>query len=299
MTAETKPAWGTTADLAALLDVQPDPSAGTAGTWVGAARPGGHRGIVEGSQLLGQAVVAGMRATGGRRVVHAALALPRPADNAEPVPIVLEEISGGRSFSTYGVRAVQNGRVCAAGTVLLDATAPDLIRHGEPAPAVGSPEDATPYDMAVTGREIRVVDDAYTFDPDAPVGPPVLDVWVRMDGVGGGADRDRALHAGLLAQFTGHMSIAAALRPHAGIGQAQAHVSISTAINAITLSFHDDVDLSDWLLYRHLSTFAGDGMTHSECRVHRQDGGLVASFTVEAMVRGFADPSKADARTGL
>lgn len=294
-----KPAWGTTADLVALLDVQPDPGSGTDGTWVGAARPGGHRGIVEGSQLLGQAIVAAMRATGGRRVVHATIVLPRPADNAEPVPVELEEISNGKSFSTYAYRAVQNGRVCGLGTLLLDVTAPDLIRHVAPAPEIGRPSDATPYDMAVTGREIRVVDDAYTFDPEAPVGPPVLDVWVRMDGVGGGEDRDRALHAGLLAQFTGHMSIATALRPHAGIGQAQAHASISTAINAITVSLHDDVDISDWLLYRHRSTFAGDGMTHSECRVYRADGALVASFTVEAMVRGFADPSKADARTGL
>lgn len=290
-----KPAWGTAADLAALLDVQPDGS----GAWVGQARPGGHRGIVEGSQLLGQAIVAAMRATGGRRVVHGSIVLPRPADNAEPVPVELEEISNGKSFSTFAYRAVQHGRVCGLGTLLLDATAPDLIRHADDLPSVGGPADAAPYDMAVTGRDIRVVENAYTFDPDAPVGPPELDVWVRMDGVGSSEGRDRALHSGLLAQFTGHMSIAAALRPHAGIGQAQAHVSISTAINAITVSFHDDVDLSDWVLYRHRSTFAGDGMTHSECSVHREDGGLVASFTVEAMVRGFADPSKADARTSL
>lgn len=287
----SKPAWGTTADLVALLDVQPD----GAGAWIGEARPGGHRGIVEGSQLLGQAVVAAMRHTGGRRVVHATIALPRPADNAEPVPIVLEEISGGKSFSTLAFRAVQNGRVCGIGTLLLDVTAPDLIRHADPVGEVGSPQDATPYDMAVTGREIRVVDDAYTFDPDAPVGPPELDVWLRMDSI----PDDPALHAGLLAQFTGHMSIAAALRPHAGIGQAQAHVSISTAINAISISFHDEVNIGDWVLYRHRSSFAGDGMTHSECRVYREDGAVLASFTVEAMVRAFADPSKADAKTGL
>lgn len=286
-----KTPWGTTADLIELVDVQPDESGG----WVGQARPGGHRGIVEGSQLLGQAIVAGMRFTGGRRVVHASLALPRPADNAEPVPIMIEEIAGGRSFSTLGIRALQHGRTCAAGTMLLDATAGDLIRHSEDAPEIGGPDAATPYDMAVTGRELRVVGNAYTFDPDAPVGPPRLDVWLRMHDI----PDDRALHAGLLGHFTGHMSIAAALRPHAGIGQAQAHVSISTAINAITISLHDDVDIGEWLLYRHHSTFAGNGMTHSECRVHREDGGLVASFTVEAMVRAFVDPSRADARTGL
>jgi hypothetical protein len=54
------------------------------------------------------------------------------------------------------------------------------------------------------------------------------------------------------------------------------------------------------MLYHHLSTFAGDGMTHAECRAHDEDGGLVASFTVDAMVRRFAGATTAvDARTAL
>ncbi len=114
------------------------------------------------------------------------------------------------------------------------------------------------------------------------------------------APHDPCLHAGLLAQFTGHLSIAAALRPHAGIGQDQAHVTLSTAINAISISIHTEVRADRWMLYRHHSTFAGDGMTHSECRVHDEDGALIASFTVDAMVRAFADSSRAgDARSAL
>ena len=123
--------------------------------------------------------------------------------------------------------------------------------------------------MSVTGRDLRIVDDAYTGDPDAPIGPPELDAWVRFRDV----PDDQAIHAGLLAQFTGHMPIAAALRAHAGIGQDQAHVTLSTAINAISLSLHADVRADRWMLYHHRSTFAGDGMTHAECRVH-DEGGL-------------------------
>jgi len=150
--------------------------------------------------------------------------------------------------------------------------------------------------MGVTGRDLRIVDDAYTGDPDAPLGPPELSAWVRFRRV----PDDQPLHAGLLAQFTGHLSIAAAMRPHAGIGQAQAHRTLSTAINAISLSIHADVRADRWMLYHHRSTFAGAGMTHSECRVYGEDRGLVASFTVEAMVRGFADPSKeGDYRSAL
>jgi len=150
-------------------------------------------------------------------------------------------------------------------------------------PDVPGPYTCQSYDMSVTGRDVRVVDGTYTDDPDAPVGPPVVDAWVRFRDL----PDDPCLHAGLLAQFTGHMSIAAALRPHPGVGQRQAHRTISTAINAIGLSLHADVRADRWMLYHHVSTFAGDGMTHSECRVHDEQGWLLASFSVDAMVRGF------------
>ena len=89
------------------------------------------------------------------------------------------------------------------------------------------------------------------------------------------------------------------MRPHAGIGQSQAHQTLSTAINAIHISFHANVRADRWLLYRHHSTFAGDGMTHSECRVHNVDGALLASFSVDAMVRRFASDRAVDQRTSL
>jgi acyl-CoA thioesterase-2 len=179
---------------------------------------------------------------------------------------------------------------------MLDATADPVIRHAAAAPDVPGPYDAVPCDMSVTGRDIRIVDGAYTGDPDAPVGPPVIDAWVRFREL----PDEPCLHAGLLAQFTGHLSIAAALRPHAGVGQDQAHRSLSTAVNAISLSLHRAVRLDRWVLYHHSSTFAGDGMTHAECRVHDEGGDLLASFTVDAMVRAFADPgAPVDARTSL
>ena len=72
------------------------------------------------------------------------------------------------------------------------------------------------------------------------------------------------------------------------------------AVNAINLSLHGNVRADGWLLYHHQSTFAGDGMTHAECRVHDEGGGLVASFTVEAMVRPLpAGVGTLDERTAL
>jgi acyl-CoA thioesterase-2 len=221
----------------------------------------------------------------------------RAADAREPLTVELGEVADGRTVTALTVRVTQGrGRPCAAGTILLDVTAPDIVRHAVAPPDVAGPYGSEPLDMSVTGRDVRIVDGAYTGDPDAPIGPPTLDAWVRFRDV----PDEPCLHAGLLAQFTGHLSIAAALRPHAGIGQEQAHRTLSTAINAIAISFHAEVRADRWMHYRHRSTFAGDGMTHTECRVHDEGGGLLASFTVDAMVRGFAAGARAvDERTAL
>lgn len=294
------PNWGDAAHLIDLLDVRPD-----VGGDGGEARPGRYlsgsradwrRPVTEGSQVLGQAIVAAGRHAPDRRVVSASMVFTRVADANAPYAIDLTPLSTGRTFTALQARAVQGERLCAAGTLLLDVSSPDVIAHAEPPPKVPGPHESTPYDMSVTGRELRFVDAAYTGDPDAPLGPPEIDAWVRFASV----PEDPPLHAGLLAQFTGHISIAAAMRPHAGVGQDQAHRSLSTAINAISLSIHRDVRADEWLLYHHRSTSAAAGMTHSECRVHDEAGALVASFTVDAMVRGFTDPAEAaDARTAL
>jgi len=285
------PTWGDAADLVALMDVQPDGDC----RYAGGVHSDGRRPVVEASQMLGQAIVAASRHAPGRRAVATDLTVIRPADARRPLGFEVDELSSGRTFTGLGVRVTQDGRLCAAGTVLLDVTAPTLIEHDIEAPEVPGPYDCPPFDMAVTGRDLRVVDGAYTNDSDAPLGPPVLDCWVRFRHL----PDDQALHAGLLAQFTGHMPIAAALRPHPGIGQDQAHRTLSMGINAIHLAIHRDVHADEWMLYRHRSTFAGAGMTHGDCRVHAEDGALLASFSVEAMVRAFPDAAVRDERTAL
>jgi acyl-CoA thioesterase/uncharacterized protein (DUF427 family) len=292
VTAKRFPTWGDAADLIDILDVRPDGER----RYVSVALGDPRRPIVEGSQMLAQAIVAAGRHAPGRRAVSAHMVFMRGADARYPLHFDIEELSAGRTFTTLAVHVSQGGRRCASGTLLLGVTAPDVIRHGPARPEVAGPYESVAYDMSVMGRDLRVVDDAYTDDPEAPVGPPVLDAWVRFRGL----PDDPYLHAGLLAQFTGHMSIAAGLRPHEGIGQRAAHRTLSTAINAIAISLHADVRADEWMLYHHLSTFAGDGMTHSECRVHNEAGDLLASFSVDAMVRRFeGDPSRVDDRTAM
>ena len=77
-------------------------------------------------------------------------------------------------------RCSQGARCCAAGTLLLDVPSDDVVRHAVDGPDVVGPYECEPYDMGVTGRDIRVVDAAYTNEPDAPPGPPTVDAWVRF-----------------------------------------------------------------------------------------------------------------------
>lgn len=266
-------------DLVRTLDVQPDGP----GRYVGRPDPDADRArrVVEGSQMLGQALVAAARQVPGRRPVSAWMGFLRVADTTSPLSFELDEQSNGRTFSGLAVRVRQGDRLCATGNLLLDATAADVIRHHAAAPDVAGPDLSEPYDLGVAGQEVRFVERVDLGDPLAPAGPPQIDAWVRFHDV----PDDPALHVALLAQFTGNLSIAAALRPHRGYGQDDAHRTLSTAVNAIGFALHAEVRADRWMLYHHRSTFAGDGMTHSECRVHDLGGDLLASFSVDGMVR--------------
>jgi acyl-CoA thioesterase len=282
------------ADFVDVLNVRPEDES----TFVGVPREDSahhQRAVVEGSQMLAQAIVAAGRRAPGRRVVHASMVFMRPVSTTEPLRIHLEGLSRGRNFITLAPQIRQADKLCASGIMLLDAMAPDVIRHATAMPSIAGFDQSTPRDMFMPGYDIRFVDGAYSGDPKAPAGPPIIDAWVRFHQ----APSDPCIHAGLLANFTGNVSIAAAMRPHAGIGQDQAHRTLSTAINAITIAFHAEVRADRWMLYRHHSTFAGDGMTHAECRVFDEKGTLLASFTVGGMVRRFAPDREANPRTSL
>ncbi len=112
---------------------------------------------------------AATRPGGGRcRPTWCSCGRPTPAGRR----FDLQELGAGRTFTTLAAQVSQDGRACAHGTLLLDATAPDVIRHGVPVPDVAGPYDSEPYDMSVTGRDLRIVDGAYTGDPTPPRAPP-------------------------------------------------------------------------------------------------------------------------------
>ena len=138
---------------------------------------------------------------------------------------------------------------------------------------------------ATSAWEVRVVGGVDVGDPDA-VGPAELDVWSRFAGAPDDATTDQAL----VAFATDGFLIGTAMRPHAGVGQAQAHVTISTGVISHTLTFHEPCAASEWLLLSHRSPYAGRGRSYGRADVFRADGQLVASFVQDGMIRAMSAP---------
>jgi len=271
------------AEMLDIFDVEPTDNFSYVGN-----SDAGTRDVIDGSQLLAQAIVAAAKSWPDRSVRSAHAVFPRTAAAQVPITFDVTAVHGGRTFVTADVRARQGERVCAVVTVLLDRVQPDVVRRTIAPPRASTPESAVPIEMPMTGRELRLVDVSDPNDPD-DVGPPVLDAWLRYDVV---PERDELAKA-LIAHFTGHLSISTSLRPHEGLGTAMSHQTISTAVMTIGVVFHDPVRWDDWLLYEHESTSVGGGMSFVRGQVFTRGGELLASFQQEGMIRHFAatDPA--------
>lgn len=289
------PGWGDLSDLIALLDVSPVAPAGSGDTeaassgrraFVSTKRSDPWRSVVEGSQLLAQALVAAGKLSPARRATFASMVFSRTASSELPVELDLRVLHAGRSFETLSVLAHQGERQCSPGTILLHEPMEDFVTHEVAPPSVVPPGNCRSLDLGVMGRDIRIVESDYFDDPEG-VSEPVLNAWVRYRE----APSEWYLRAALMAHFTGHLSIATALRPHKGLQERQAHWSFSSANMALSIAFHGDADVTQWMLYHHEATFAGGGLAHVNGSVFDQSGRLLASFFLEAMLRSLGTPA--------
>lgn len=290
----TFPLWGDAAELLRLIDVEPTSDR----KFIGPAHGPTRRDVVEGGQFVAEAIVAATKALPGQRITSVSMIFTKAASFTAPVEVDVDVLRHGRTFSTTEVRISQHGSLRSVGLLLADSGAEDVIRDSAPMPDTPGPEDAVQFaGFGMPGREIRIVDAAYDLDPER-IGPPTIDAWVRFRE----APDEQYLHQALLAQSTTHWTIAAGMRPHRGFGEARAHDTLSTGIMKATIAFHEDVDVSDWLLYSNRAFWSGRGLVQGEGRVHTRDGRLAASYTIQAMVREFsrspADMGR-DSRTAM
>lgn len=241
----------------------------------------GH-GVIFGGQLLAQSIVAGLAGHDGKRVKTVHTVFARGGRPDAPVEIAVDRMHSGRAFASSTVTISQGDRLCTRSLVLLTADEPDFIRHADPAPGVPAPgdDDGSGGGPDQGAWQVRIVGDVDVNDPEL-VGPADLDVWTRFVG----APDDPAVDQALLAFATDGFLIATAMRPHPGVGQAQAHVTVSTGVVSHTLTFHEPAHAGDWLLLSHHSPYAGRGRSYGTADVFRADGALVASFVQDAMIR--------------
>jgi acyl-CoA thioesterase II len=257
---------------------------------------GESRDVVFGGQMLAQIIVAATRSTPGKQVKSVQAIFARAASFKAPLEIDVDPVNVGRVFGSHSVRVHQGDRNCVQAIVLLDVPEPDLMRHSPPMPDVAKPGDCDPASsmLVFPGAEARIVDNIDTWDTEAPVGPAELFVWTRLPG----GPYDLTTSQAVLSWATDGYLIGTAMRPHAGIGQDQAHRTISTGVISEALTFHQPFDASSWLLMALESPFAGGGRTYGRAHVFTEDGDLVASFAQENIVRGMA-PGGGDHRTAM
>ena len=211
------------------------------------------RQVVEGTQVLAQAIVAVAKRFPDKSVRTATAVFSRAVMVGAPVELELDVFHEGRSTATALVTA---------------------------RPQVAAPAEANISQMPMTGRQLRLVDVVDVNSPDE-FGPPELHAWLHYDPVPARDDLAKAL----VAYFTGHLGISTTMRAHQGIGTAQAHLTVSTAPMTITVSFHEPFGWQGWLLYTHESTQVGAGMSYVRGTVHTEDGRLLASFTQDGLIR--------------
>lgn len=243
----------------------------------------GHS-IVFGGQLMAQSIAAACIGHEGKSVKTLHIVFARPAAPDGPLDVVVDPVHSGRSLASSTVTISQGERICTRSMVLLSADEQDVIRHADRPATASDPAEIQGQEEG--GWQIRVVGGVDITDPEA-VGPPELDVWTRFVG----APDDRVIGQALLAYATDGFLIGTAMRPHAGVGQALAHKTLSTGVLSHTITFHEPFSAAEWLLLSQRSPYAGGGRSYGRADVFRRDGQLVASFVQDNMIRSMRGSS--------
>jgi acyl-CoA thioesterase II len=265
------------ADVVDVLDLEPT----GADAYRGQNLTDSH-GVVFGGQLMAQIVTAAALTVPGQRVKSIHNVFARGGNPDLPLDLRVVVQHAGRSFGAVAVTVSQDDRLCTSALVLMQSPEPDLIRHQVLMPASNGPDLATPKYFS-RGWEVRI-DDGVDLDDPAAVGPAELNVWSRFSGGPHDPKRSQAL----LAYASDGFLIGTAMRPHEGVGQAMAHVSISTSVISQTVTFHDAFDAAAWHLLAHESPHAGGGRSYGRAHVFAEDGRLVASYEQQNMIRAYS-----------
>ena len=243
----------------------------------------GGRGFVFAGLLSAQMLRAVLLALPDRDVRSLTASYLRAVQPGEPAEVVVTTLHAGGQLATATAAMTQAGRTCAHAQVLLGPLAADVVRHQEGVAPTAAPDDvpeATTGGLAGMPGEWRVVGGIDTHRADQAL-PAELAAWRRAPGLAATGVPAEVL----LAHDVNAALVGTALLPHEGMGMDMAHASLDAVITSSHIVFHDRVDLEDWVLLDHTSTYAGGGWCFGRGTASGADGSLLASFTLEAMLR--------------
>ncbi len=242
---------------------------------------------VYGGQLLAQLVAVAEASAESKQVKSLHVVLPREGDLDAPVHFDVDALQTGRSFAARAIRVHQEGRVIAQATISLRAPEAGTLEHQGPRPPSSTVEQATPVDLSMIPWEARAVGGVDLASP--AVGPAESAYFMRTprlspDAVG--THDSGCAHRAMLAFATPLTLIGTALRPHAGLSEADAPERVATAVTTHTIWLHaDDLRVDDWWLLSQSSPLLAGSRGFGRGDVFDEAGRLVASFAQESLIR--------------
>lgn len=251
---------------------------------------------------------------GGQLIAHALQAAQATVSDEEKVPHSLRSnfllagdseahmyysvrrVRDGKSFAVRNVTAFQRSEVVYVATVSFHRRekpgithAPESVHAMEPNQAVSQVDMlARLIDGAPTTQlkenlrrkvaptvEIRYTNRMSIAKPLVTTQPLVS--WMRATGIPKDAKTHRAV-AGFISDFTLALSTIA---PH---GMPNPDLRMLVSLDH-TIYFHDDFDVTEWVLYEVKSTWAGANRALCNGRVFTMDGRMVMTVIQETLVR--------------
>jgi acyl-CoA thioesterase II len=250
---------------------------------------------VFGGQVLGQALVAGVRTVDHDRAAHSLHAYFLLAgDPSQPIIYEVERIRDGGSFTTRGVKAIQHGRVMFTMSISFHKSE-EGFEHQEQMPEVPPPE-TLPSEQEIAEKilahlprtirhywererpiEMRPVDISRYLDRKTRT--PQQQIWIRSNGRLPDCD---PLHKCVLAYASDFTLLDTALIAH---GRRLFDSDIQLASLDHALWFHRSFRADEWLLYVQHSPSASAARGFCLGSVFSREGALVASVTQEGLIR--------------
>lgn len=250
---------------------------------------------IYGGQVLGQALVAGMRTVPGERHIHSLHGyFILPGELGHPIVYDVENLRDGGSFSTRRVKAIQHGRAIfvmvasfhrAEEGLDYHAAMPDVPRPGELksvpelfADNLGqSPESMQRFWKRFRSLEFRPVDISRYFDRSRR--GSTQQIWFRTAGP---LPDSFELHAAVLAYISDFALLETALAPH---GKILSDPDVRLASLDHALWFHRPFKTDSWLLYSLECPNTSGARGFCRGQIFDENGRLIASTSQEGLMR--------------